>query len=171
MPNYRRYYVPNAIYFIVVVTKGRRPIFTDKENVDLFLQVMREVRQRKLFALLAYSIIPDHVNLLIRPTGEANFSQIMHSLQRNYTMRFKGIRGIARSLSLWQRGFWDHMIRDEEDLGRHLDYIHYNPVKHGLVTRPEDYVYSSYRYWLEQGYYEAGWGYAEPETIDGMDFE
>jgi len=72
---------------------------------------------------------------------------------------------------LWQRRFWDHIIRDEDDLKMHVDYIHYNPVKHGLVARPEDYPYSSYRYWFERGYYEEEWGHSEPENLKGMDFE
>jgi len=171
MPNFRRYYVPNANCFIVAVTKGRRRVFADAAHADLLLEIMREVRQLKPFSLLAYSIIPDHVNLLLKPTGEANFSRIMLSIQRSYTLRLKKLHNITESLSLWQRGFWDHIIRDQEDLRRHFDYIHYNPVKHGLVGRPEDHAHSSYHYWLEQGYYEVGWGHVGPETVKGMDFE
>jgi putative transposase len=171
MPDYRRYYVPNAIVFVVAVTKDRRRVFGDTKHAELLLQVLRDVRQYRPFSLLAHSIIPDHVNLLLKPTGESNFSQIMHSVERSLTLRYKKIHGITGSLSLWQRGFWDHVIRDEEDLRRHFDYVHYNPVKHRLVTRPEDYAYSSYGYWLEKGYYEVGWGYAEPESIGGMEFE
>jgi putative transposase len=171
MPNFRRYYVPNAIYFIVAVTRNRRRIFTAAAHVDLLFTVIREVRQRKPFALLAYSIIPDHVNLLLKPTGEANFSRIMLSIQRDFTLRFKELYSITGSLSLWQARFWDHIIRDEKDLNQHFDYIHYNPVKHGLVSRPEDYIYSSYRYWLEKGYYAPGWGHTEPANVKDMDFE
>jgi putative transposase len=171
MPNFCRYYVPNAIYFIVAVTRDRRRVLADPDHVDLFFETMRQVRQRKPFSLLAYSVIPDHVNLLLKPTGDANFSRIMLSLQRSYTLRFKELRGITTSLSLWQRGFWDHVIRDEEDLWRHFDYIHYNPVKHGLVSWPEDYAHSSYRYGLEKGYYEPGWGHTAPPSVRDMDFE
>jgi len=171
MPNFRRYYVPNAIYFIVAVTKGRRRVFADAACVDLLLDIMREVRQRKPFDLFAYSIIPDHVNLVLKPAGEANISRIMLSIERSFTLRFKKLHGITHSLSLWQPRFWDHIIRDEEDLRRYFDYTHYNPVKHGLVTRPEDYPHSSYRYWLEKGYYEPGWGHEEPQSVKDMDFE
>ena len=171
MPNFRRYYVPNAIYFIVAVTKKRRRIFDDAAHVDLFFEIMRQVRQRKPFGLLAYSIIPDHANLLLKPTGEANISRIMLSIQRSFTLRFKKLYGITDSLSLWQPRFWDHIIRDEKDLRRHFDYIHYNPVKHGLVSRPEGHPHSSYQHWLEKGYYEIGWGHVEPQGIKDMDFE
>jgi putative transposase len=171
MPNFRRYYVPNAIYFIVAVTRDRRPVFADATNVDLLFDILRQVRQRKPFRLLAYSIIPDHVNLLLRPAEEANISRIMLSIKRSFTLRFKELNHITGSLSLWQARFWDHIIRDEEDLRRHFDYIHYNPVKHGLVTRPEDYPHSSYRHWLEKGYYEPGWGHVEPQGVKDMAFE
>ncbi|UCC63023.1 MAG: transposase [Anaerolineae bacterium] len=171
MPNFRRYYVPNAIYFIVAVTKDRRPVFADAADVDLLFDVLRQVRQRKPFRLLAYSIIPDHINLLLRPTGEGNISRIMLSIKRSFTLRFKELNHVTGSLNLWQARFWDHIIRDEKDLHRHFDYIHYNPVKHGLVTRPEDYPHSSYRHWLEKGYYEPGWGHVEPQSVKDMDFE
>ena len=171
MPNFRRYYIPNAIYFIVAVTRDRRRVFAGKANVDLLYDVMRQVRQIKPFNLLAHSFIPDHINLVIKPTGEANISRIMLSIQRTFTLTYKQVHGITTSLSLWQPRFWDHIIRDENDLKRHLDYTHYNPVKHGLVACPEDYPYSSYRYWLERGYYEEGWGHSEPENLKGMDFE
>jgi putative transposase len=139
--------------------------------VKLLYKTLQEVRHSKPFKLWAYSIIPDHLNLLIQPTGEANISQIMHSIRRRFTLSYKGTYETTSALSLWQARFWDHIIRDEEDLQRHFDYIHYQPVKHGLVARLEDYPYSSYRYWLERGYYEPGWGCAEPENIEGMEFE
>lgn len=87
------------------------------------------------------------------------------------TLTYKEVYKITRSLSLWQSRFWDHIIRDEDDLRRHVDYTHFNPVKHGLVARPEDYAHSSYRYWLKKGYYAEGWGHSEPENLKGMDFE
>jgi putative transposase len=90
----------------------------------------------------------------------------MNSTKSNFTKDYKARQKIAHSvsLSLWQPRFWDHIIRDAEDLERHFEYIHYNPIKHSLVTRPEDYGHSSYRYWLEKGYYEVGWGWAEEPT-------
>ncbi|MBN1979481.1 MAG: transposase [Anaerolineae bacterium] len=171
MPNFRRYYVPEALYFIVAVTRDRRPIFADEANVDLLYRVLRRVKRIKPFTLFAHSFIPDHINLLLKPTGEANISRIMLSLKRSFTLTYKQLHGIETGLSLWQPRFWDHVIRDEDDLKRHVDYIHYNPVKHGLVGRPEDHAHSSYRYWLDQGYYELGWGHSEPQNLKGMDFE
>lgn len=171
MPNFRRYYVPEAIYFIVAVTRNRQPIFADDANVDLLYRVLQRVNQTKPFTLFAHSLIPDHLNLLLKPTGEANISRIMLSLKRSFTLAYKRLHEIEAGLSLWQPRYWDHIIRDEDDLRRHIDYIHYNPVKHGFVECPEDYVHSSYRSWLDQAYYECGWGHSEPRDLEGMDFE
>lgn len=173
MRNVRRFYVPNAIVFLTLVTKDRRVLF-DLENphhVDMFFDKMRTVREWKPFKLLAYTFILDHTHLLVRPTGDANFSSIFLSVQRSYTFEFKDYYGIDASLNLWQHRFWDHIIRDEEDLSRHFDYIHWNAVKHGLVTKPEDWPYSSYLHWVEKGYYEIGWGHVEPAILRDLDYE
>jgi putative transposase len=106
-----------------------------------------------------------HTRLIMQPTDEVNFSSILQSVQRSYTFEYKDRYGITGSLSLWQHRFWDHVIRDDRDLNEHLDYVHWNAVKHELVDRPEDWPYSSYRNWVEKGYYEIGWGHVEPEVL------
>jgi putative transposase len=171
MRNVRRFYIPNSIIFITLVTKNRRILFGRRQlnNVEMFFDKLRNVRERKPFKLLAYSFLPDHVHLLIRPTGEVNFSSILQSAQRSYTFEYKEHYGIQGSLSLWQHRFWDHVIRDEKDLDQHFDYIHWNAVKHGLVNRPEDWPHSSYGYWAEKGYYDAGWGHVPPKNLDDVD--
>lgn len=70
-------------------------------------------------------------------------------------------------MNFWQMRFWDHIIRDEVDLQRHLDYIHYNPVKHGWVAKPEDWPHSSFLAWKERGAYTDGWGWSEPQSVVG----
>jgi putative transposase len=72
---------------------------------------------------------------------------------------------------VWQRRFWEHVIRDEEDWRRHVDYIHYNPVKHGLVNRPTAWRWSSFAKAVAKGWYEESWGEGEPATVVGMDCE
>jgi putative transposase len=70
-------------------------------------------------------------------------------------------------MQFWQKRFWDHVIRDEVDFQRHLDYIHYNPVKHGLVIKPEDWAHSSFSAWKERDAYPDGWGWSEPQSVVG----
>ena len=72
---------------------------------------------------------------------------------------------------VWQRRFWEHALRNEEDWRNHMDYIHYNPVKHGLANRPGDWPWSSFGSAVAKGWYEASWGAGEPATIAGMDCE
>ena len=77
----------------------------------------------------------------------------------------------GKVIKIWQTSFFDHIIRNEKDLHTHLDYIHYNPVKHKLVDKPELWPWSSYRVFLKRGYYEIGWGYSEPKAIKDINYE
>ena len=169
--NIRRYYVPNAIYFLTAVTYERKPIFADETNLDIFMQTLRTVKDIHPFSMLAYTFLPDHLHLLLKPDISTNVTKILHSAQRNFTVNLKKEKGIVQRLHLWQHRFWDHVIRDEADLEQHFDYIHYNPVKHGYATKPEKWQFSSYQYWLAKGLYPEGWGYTEPQTIADLDFE
>ena len=168
--NFRRYYVPDAIVFITQVVQERRPIFRDVATLDLLRSTLRNVKVLCPFEMLGYVFLPDHLHLLIKPTDSSIFSEIMHSLKPNFTKEYKHLTGVTGSLKLWQKRFWDHVIRDEMDLQRHLDYIHYNPVKHGLVSRPKDWQNSSFEAWKQRGAYEDQWGWSEPGTIVGYDW-
>jgi putative transposase len=119
----------------------------------------------------AYAILHDHFHLMIFVPETTNLSKLLQSIQRNFTRNYKRAHGITHSLHLWQRGFWDHVIRDERDLARHMDYIHYNPVKHGYVTEPEAYADSSYQEYVRRGWYEIGWGHVEPDGLSGVEYE
>ena len=167
--NFRRYYVPDAIVFITQVVQDRKPVFRDEIYLELLLSTLRRVKELRPFAMLGYVFLPDHFHLLIRPIGDSNFSQIMHSLKPNFTKAYKQTIGFTGSLRFWQKRFWDHVIRDETDLQRHLDYIHYNPVKHGLVIKPEDWAHSSFLAWKERGAYPDEWGWAVPRSLAGLD--
>ena len=167
--NIRRYYVPDAIMFITQVVKDRKPVFSDDEHVELLRETMRRAKKLHPFMMLGYVFLPDHFHLLIKPTGESNFSQIMHSLKPSFTKSYKRVVGISHSLQFWQKRFWDHVIRDEGDLELHLDYIHYNPVKHHLVSKPEDWRHSSFLEWKERGAYPDEWGWSEPRSLAAVD--
>ena len=119
----------------------------------------------------AYAFLRDHFHLLIFVPAATDISKIMHSIQRNFTLNHKRAHGLAGAVKVWQRGFWDHVIRDERDFANHLHYIHYNPVKHGYVSKPEDYPYTSFLEYVKRGWYEIGWGHEEPDQLGGLDFE
>jgi putative transposase len=173
MPNYRRFYIPNATIFITCVTRKRYPYLKSKPDIDLFFGILEKVNEIHPFELQAYVMLPDHFHWLMKvDESSGNFSKIMHSIKRNFTRNYKHSQNIQQPLTLWQRGFWDHVIRDEQDFGTHLDYIHWNPIKHGYVNKPEDWPYSSYKDWVKDGVYEQGWGWVEePLNINGLNFE
>lgn len=167
----RRLYIPNVLYFIVAVVRGRRPVFAEESNVELLRQTMRRVKEIHPFAMRAYVFLPEHLHLLIQALGSTTISEVLHSIQRNFTLNYKQAHGIRHKTSLWQHGFWDHVIRDEQDLADHFHYIHYNPVKHGRVSRPEGYAHSSFHEYVKRGWYEIGWGHVEPPELRGLEFE
>jgi len=133
--------------------------------VELLRSTLRTVRELRPFTMLAYVFLPDHFHIIIQPTGESNFSQIMHSLKPNFTKAYKELIGRTESLKFWQKRFWDHVIRDERDLENHLHYIHYNPVKHGFVADPRNWPDSSYREWEKRGLYPKSFAWREPENM------
>lgn len=163
--NIRRYYVPNAIVFITQVVEQRTPIFQHTQFVDLLRTTLHKVKEYHPFSMIGYVFLPEHFHLMIRPTSLSNFSVIMQSLKRNFTLEYKKQTGIPGRMRFWQKGFWDHIIRDEIDFQRHLDYIHYNPVRHGLVDKPEAWPHSSFVHWKKRNAYAERWGWLLPESI------
>ena len=148
MAKIRRYYIPDSIVFITCVTKHRKSILLTDPAVRVFWDTYRRVKESNPFELFAYCILPDHFHWLIMPLCElGNYSQIIHSFKRNFTINYKKELGIEHSLSLWQSGFWDHVIRNDADFKEHINYIHWNAVKHEYVKVPEDWEQSSYIQW------------------------
>ena len=168
---FHRYYVPDAFVFITQVVSDRAPAFADPRLVDLLRATLHEVQKLHPFAMLAYVFLPEHLHLLIRPEGSTTHSDVMHSLKPNFTKAYKERIGCAGSMKFWQKRYWDHVIRDEQDFAQHLDYIHYNPVKHGLTKRPEDWQDSSFAHWKLRGVYEDRWGWDEPEALGDASWE
>jgi putative transposase len=142
MPNYRRSWVPGGTYFFTVVTWNRRPILTHAESRELLRTTWREIK--RLFS-------------------------------RQYIRRFEledkrnASRVKRNEAAIWQRRFWEHTLHDEADLQRHVDYIHYNPVKHGLVKNVADWPWSSFSRYVRLGFYESSWGQGIGEQIKEME--
>jgi putative transposase len=173
MPDFRRYYIQNSIVFITNVTRERAPYLRSKENIDLLWETLHNVKKIHPFNLLAYVILHDHFHWLMYVEGsDGDFSRVMHSVKRNFTLNYKKLHEIDSPLNIWQKRYWDHIIRDEYDLSRHIDYIHWNPVNHGYVLDPIDWHHSSYLHWVRKGYYPEEWGKSgKPADILDMNFE
>ena len=157
MTNIRRYFREGNIYFLTHVTYNRAAVLV--KNSDLFWQAVEKTHRDTAFDLVAWVILPDHVHLLVDPKDN-DLSLIMKRIKLSLSTNLRGQAGVVKG-RLWQYRFWDHVIRDLEDMNRHIDYIHYNPVKHRLVTDPFEWEHSSIHGYRENGYYEPGWGVLE----------
>ncbi len=165
MSRFRRYFIDQSPIFITAICSQRRRFLRKPDEKDLLLEVMREVKQEITFRMLGYVLLDEHFHWLILPDDAESYPRIMQSVKLRFTRRTSS----THSHQLWQRRYWDHHIRDHNDLNRHLDYIHYNPVKHGYTKSPGDYLWSSYTQYYERGRYPPDWGVTiAPEGIDGL---
>lgn len=105
------------------------------------------------------------------PDGDNDFPERWRQIKRFVSIGLKSPLNARKEKALWQRRYWEHLLRNEEDWRRHMDYIHYNPVKHGYTRRPSDWPHSSFRQAVARGWYDASWGDMEPTNLTGMEFE
>jgi len=164
-PAYKRYFVPNSIVFLTMATAGRRPLFDDAVMVASALEILKQVKNIHPFMMKAYVVMPDHIHLLIH-TQDGRFDRIIHLFKRNVSFEFHK-RGICEG-AIWQNRFYDRVIRDDEDLRNHMDYIHFNPVHHNHTSRPADYPFSSFHHYAARGWYPPDWGSMVPDNIKNM---
>jgi len=158
----RRYYTPGHVVFITQVVNHRQPVFQNSETIFLLKEIFQNAKEIHPYKMLAFVFLPDHFHVLIQPKGNSNFSQIMHSIKRNFTVAYKRSMNFKGDLQFWQKRFWDHVIRNEKDLENHLHYIHYNPIKHGYVNEMEDWKESSFLKWYKLGAYSGEEKWVEP---------
>ncbi len=163
MTNIRRYFLSGNYYFMTHVTHNRAPILV--EHFDILWAAICDIKNRYPFEIIAWCILPDHVHILINP-GQTQISAVMRRIKLSFANRYRNRIGVKRG-RIWQNRFWDHQIRNEIDLNRHIDYIHYNAVKHGLVDAPTEYRYSSFANYFREGYYAADWGILKPRNNNG----
>ncbi len=135
------------------------------EHFDLLWQAIENARNQYHLVLMAWVVLPDHIHMLIERDKE-DVSDVMRRIKLTYSANYRKRAGL-REGRVWQYRFWDHIIRDQEDLNRHLDYIHCNPVKHGATNNPFNWRYSSAARYLQEGYYAPDWGLRGVLQIDG----
>ena len=178
MPNYHRAYIPGGTFFFIVKTEHNAPVFQAEDSVRILGDVIRETKQRWPFDIDAIVLLPDHLHTIWSlPPNDADFSRRWGWLKKEFTRRYLASGGTEQRTSasrkknrrrgVWQRRFWEHAIKDEDDYDAHFDYIHWNPVKHGYVECPVDWPHSSFHRWVESGVYEKNWGCGErePQTV------
>lgn len=171
MPDYRRVYRGGSCVFFTVVTGKRERVLTTETARTALRTAIQTTRQRLPFQIDAWVLLPDHLHCIwTLPENDANFSARWSMIKRLTSQammnRPNGHPGARPSPSqqrrkesgFWQRRFWDHVIRDQKDFCRHMDYLHWNPVKHGLVDEVRQWPYSSFHRHVTDGLYPLGWG-------------
>ena len=176
MSDYRRYFVPGGTFFFTLVAYNRREILTTDVGRKLLRQAIQTVDKNLPFKIIATVLLPDHWHLVMQlPNGDDNFSArirrikevftkswLSHSLTESVVTQSQSKRG---ERGVWQPRFWEHSIQDEDDLIRCVDYIHWNPRKHKLVSRVRDWPWSSFHRFVSCGDYSIEWGGEEPTSI------
>ncbi len=174
MSKYIRAYSPGACYFFTVVTHQRQRILTEAPSREFLRIAIKQVQSEYPFAIDAWVLMPDHMHCMwTLPAGDADYSKRWGLIKAGFSKQINTFsngpvirsasREKRRESTVWQRRFWEHRIRDQEDFNCHIDYIHWNPMKHGLVKRAIDWPYSSFQRCLREGIYAADWGVSENE--------
>ena len=177
MPNYRRADSPGATYFFTLNTHSRQPWLVNDDVRQALREAIESTRARYHFAIDAWVLLPDHIHCIwTLPADDANFSirwalikqHVSKACARRYVNpnHFNASQRKRGESGFWQRRFWEHLIRDEIDYERHVDYIHWNPVKHGHVDRCIDWPYSTFHRYLAQGVYPIDWAISESAFED-----
>jgi putative transposase len=132
---------PPGTYFVTFSTWQRRKLFVVENDVRLFLKTLYRYRRERRYELHAFVVMPEHVHLLLTPANDVTIEHAIQLIKGSYSHALGSVLGRRREI--WQRGFTDHRIRDEQDFLHHQNYIHCNPVERKLINEPCEYRYSS----------------------------
>lgn len=183
MPNYRRLTLAGGTYFLTQVTYQRRAWLCNDIARETLRSAIIQVRKTYPFSIEAFVLLPDHFHCLwTLPDGDSNYSTRLRLIKTFVTKHCASQLALNAELTasrqkrnegnLWQRRFWEHLIRDEVDFARHCEYIHYNPVKHGLCQAPKQWRFSSFHRFVTEGVYPEDWGVDErPDIPDEVGYE
>jgi putative transposase len=174
MTNYRRNQLAGGSFFFTV-NLAERHLHLLTEHIDQLRTAFRETRRHHPFTIDAMVVLPDHLHTVwTLPDGDTDFATrwrlIKSAFSRSLTTgeRISESRAAKGERGIWQRRYWEHTIRDDNDFARHADYIHINPVKHRLVARVRDWPYSSFHRMVKLGVYPEDW--AGDVSNDGEEF-
>lgn len=163
MPHYKRAYIPGASYFFTVaILQRQHPLLT--ANISALREAFRVVRGTRTFTVDAIVVLPEHLHCIwTLPPGDADFSTRWRLIKTRFSKAvapgewLSSRRERKNERGVWQRRFWEHVILDEDDYAAHADYIHYNPVRHGLVERVADWPHSSFHRYVRMGVLPRDW--------------
>jgi len=168
MSDYRRAFVPGGTFFFTVVSYDRRPIFSDPRAREILGCKLRDCQNMWPFTVNAIVLLPEHLHTIWSlPPGETNYPARWSWIKKEFTKEWPAGGGAEAWVSrgkrnqkrrgVWQPRYWEHTCEDESDFSIRFDYIHFNPVKHGLVKYPRDWQWSSFHRWVQAGVYDVNW--------------
>jgi putative transposase len=164
MPDYRRAWRPGGVYFFTVNALQRRNNDLLTRHIALLRDTVRRVRNHHPFHIHGWVVLPDHLHCVIElPPGDADFAVRWRLIKQGFSKGIPStewrspVRQRRGERGIWQRRYWEHLFRDEADFRAHMDYVHINPLKHGLVERVADWPYSTFHRLVAQGVYPADW--------------
>lgn len=168
MPNWRRAHVPGGTYFFTLVTDRRAPLFEAPAARAILGSLFRRCRTRWPFEIRALVLLPDHLHAIWSlPRGDADYSRRWAWIKAQFTRNWLAAGGTEQRVSdgrrrdgrrgVWQPKFWEHLLESDDDFERHFDYVHYNPVKHGLVRCPRDWPWSTFHRYVRRGVLPEHW--------------
>ena len=173
MPDYRRNRLPGGTYFFTVNLLDRHSSLL-VEHIDTFREAVRQVRRRCPFHIDAWVVLPDHMHCIwTLPPGDSDYSGRWKAIKIAFakalpkTERLSAVRARRGERGIWQRRFWEHTIRNDDDYAAHVDYVHINPLKHGLVRRVGDWPYSTFHQFVKESIYPADWAGDVPDLRVG----
>jgi putative transposase len=170
MPSYKRAArIRGGTYFFTHITNKRKPLLVNEEARYCLRQALSEVQYEHPFEIDGLCLLPDHLHMIwTLPKGDRDYSQRWAAVKGLFSKKYRSsARSYPQSIgsrlglgerAFWQRRFWEHLITDEDDFRRHLDYLHYNPVKHGHVASVVDWPWSSFHRYARAGIYPLNWG-------------
>jgi putative transposase len=169
MSNFRRWFVPGGTYFFTLVTEGRQPLFADERAREFLRKAIEQCQERWPFRMGASVVLPDHLHMIwCMPSYDHDYPRRLAFIKRTFSSIWlesgameqpvTASKSAQRRRGVWQRRYWEHTIVDDQDFENHVDYIHYNPVKHGLVPCPHLWTWSTFHQWVKRDAYPVGWG-------------
>ena len=162
--NYRRLFIQNSLVFITIITAKRRKILVD--NISILREAFKKTINSYNYEIYAICVLPDHFHVIIKPYDIKDYPKIIQQIKRyfsqqidknslkNYSLTQGNLK--RKECDVWQHKYWEHTIRDEKDLNKHVDYIHYNSMKHYAIA-PKDWEYSSFKKFVQNEYYDIDW--------------
>ena len=172
MPNYRRAWHTGGTYFFTVNLLQRHGNDLLTRHIALLRNAVRSVQSRHPFRIHGWVVPPDHLHCVMTlPPGDADFAMRWRLIKMDFskslpkTERLSKVRAARGERGIWQRRYWEHLIRDDADMQAHMDYVHFNPVKHGLVARIADWTFSTFHHLVKKGIYPLNWGGGHDATL------